>query len=342
MREILQQIARLRVVVIGDLILDHYIWGEATRISPEAPVPIVRVKRDTYAPGGAANVAANVAALGASCEACGLIGDDLPGERLRALLEERGVAFDALHGLTGEIETIQKIRVIAQQQQLCRLDREEPPGRLRYDTPERLAALEARLRDADAIILSDYAKGVVGDPLIRWLQAHRQEAPAAAPRLLALDPHPLNDLAATGLDLLKPNRKEALQMAGLLDKPSNGFPMEAVCRRLMERYQPRRLVITMGPDGIIAAENPHAPATGAADDLPAGSAAPWTIPTAKCEVFDVSGAGDTAMAALTLALAAGAPLDQAARFANCASGVVIGKLGTAVATPAEILARAAG
>ena len=314
--ELLEKISRLRILVIGDVMLDHYIWGDVTRISPEAPVPVVDIARDTHTAGGAANVALNIASLGARCSVAGFFGGDEAGQKLASILAARGI--DAIR-TPGAGSTILKTRVIVQQQQLCRLDRESPPAAYAIP-PEKIAPL---FRDAvpahDAVILSDYAKGILSDKLIATVARLAR----AKGKIVALDPKPKRKSVFRDLDLITPNRKEALQLAGIEPDPGAPFPAAAVCARLHEIYRTRNLVITMSEDGML---------------LSSKGRAVKIIPTAAREVFDVSGAGDTALAALTLALASGATLETAAHFANAAAGVVVGKLGTATATPAELLA----
>ncbi len=319
-RALLGKIAGLRVLVIGDVMLDHYVWGDATRISPEAPVPVVEIKRDTYTPGGAANVALNLAALGARAAIAGFMGEDEAGRQLRGLLKERGVKPVAMPG-TGM--TIIKTRVILQSQQLCRLDRESPPSAYRVDARTAARRLSREIAASDAVIFSDYAKGLLTTDLVETLAAQAR----AAGKLVALDPKPKNPLAFHDLDLITPNRREAAQLAGIELSSHEPFPAEEICRRLHARHRVRNLVITLSEDGMLLSRE---------------GKVLKQIPTAAREVYDVSGAGDTSIAALALALAAGADLETAAHFANAASGVVVGKLGTATVTPAELLAYTAG
>jgi D-beta-D-heptose 7-phosphate kinase/D-beta-D-heptose 1-phosphate adenosyltransferase len=314
--QLLRRLRRLRILVVGDVMLDHYIWGDATRISPEAPVPVIDIARDSWTAGGAANVALNLASLGARCTVVGHFGADESGQRLEGLLRERGI--DTV-STPGKAPTIVKTRVLVRQQQLCRLDREAAPAA--YAIPvERLAALITPALDAcDAVILSDYAKGILDDAVVREVTRLAR----AAGKLIALDPKPRRSLAFHGLDLITPNKREALQLAGLEAAPHAPFPAAEVCARLHERYATRHLVVTLGEEGML---------------LSTGGRVRKVIPTAAREVFDVSGAGDTALAGLVLALAAGASLETAAHFANAAAGVVVGKLGTATVTPAELTA----
>ncbi len=313
---LLRRLRRLRILVVGDVMLDHYIWGDATRISPEAPVPVIDIARDSWTAGGAANVALNLASLGARCTVVGHFGADESGRRLEGLLRERGIESIST---PGEAPTIVKTRVLVRQQQLCRLDREAAPAA--YEVPiDRLAALVAPALDAcDAVILSDYAKGILNNAVLADLTRRAR----AAGKLIALDPKPRRGLAFHGLDLITPNKREALQLAGLEPAPHAPFPAAEVCARLHERHATRHLVVTLGEEGML---------------LSTEGKVRKIIPTAAREVFDVSGAGDTALAGLVLALAAGTSLERAAHFANAAAGVVVGKLGTATVTPAELTA----
>ena len=320
MKALLEKIASMRFLVVGDLMLDHYLWGDATRISPEAPVPVVKTERDTFTAGGAANVAANLRALGAAVELVGTTGDDENGRRLAAILASSGIAFDPALAAPSR-PTILKMRVMCRNQQLCRIDREAPPAA--YALPEAWLAdaLPAKVAAADAVLISDYAKGVATPDLIRRVQAL-----AAGAKPVSLDPKPRPGLVFSGLDIITPNRAEAFALAGLQPTPaSEPFPAEALCRALHERHATRLLVITLGEGGML---------------LSSGGTPLARIPTAARAVFDVSGAGDTVNAVLTSAIAAGAAPETAAALANQAAGVVVEKLGTATATPAEILAHA--
>ena len=320
MQTLLGKIARLRILVIGDLMLDHYVWGDATRISPEAPVPVVKVERDSYTAGGAANVALNLRALGVRVELAGTTGADADGHRLGDVLERRGLVLDGALS-SGARPTIVKTRVMCRSQQLCRLDREAAPEA--YALPEAWVRrdLTERIAVADAVILSDYAKGVVTSELISRVQAL-----AGPDKLVSLDPKPRPGLAFRGLGLITPNRSEALLLAQMTGAGTDeAFPPEEVCRRLHERHATQLLVITLGADGML---------------ISCEGRIVRQVPTAARAVFDVSGAGDTVTAVLTAALAAGVDPEAAVELANVAAGVVVAKLGTATATPEEILAHA--
>ncbi len=305
-----------RILVIGDIMLDHYLWGDATRISPEAPVPVIEVERDTWACGGAANVALNLASLGASCTLCGSLGVDATARRLTGLLGGHGIRVIANRT---QAPTILKSRVMVQHQQLCRLDRESAPEAYRLARRTILGKIAAAIGVADAVVVSDYAKGVVTTELIASILDLTNRAGV----FFALDPKPKRPLDFSGVDLITPNRKEALQLAKCVQPVHAPFPAEEVCAKIHALYRPKYLVITLGEDGMLLCEKGRVVEQ---------------IPTVAKEVFDVSGAGDTALAALTLALITGEGLRNAARFANLAAGVVVGKIGTATVAPAELLA----
>ncbi len=315
-RALLKKIAGLRILVIGDMMLDHYMWGDATRISPEAPVPVVDINRDSFTAGGAGNVALNIASLNAQCTVAGFLGRDEAGERLKGIFSDKGIKVLATPGRGA---TIVKTRVLVQHQQLCRLDRESPPDSYRIEPSKLDALLGPAIRSADAVIISDYAKGLIDDSLVARVVALGR----AAGTFIALDPKPKRPLSFSGLDLITPNRKEAALLAGIELSPHAPFPAKEICRRLHEKYHPRNLVITLSEDGLLLSRDGEVVRQ---------------IPTAAREVFDVSGAGDTSIAGLVLALAAGADLETAAHFANAASGVVVSKLGTATVSPAELIA----
>jgi rfaE bifunctional protein kinase chain/domain len=313
---ILTAIRDLKILVIGDLMLDHYIWGDVHRISPEAPVPVIHATKDTHTAGGGANVALNLASLGVGASLIGSLGSDEASEKLMELLAAAGINTRGCF-LNPGIPTIVKTRVIARTQQLCRIDREGP--RHAYALQD-FSALESAIRGADAIILSDYAKGVITQPLVDAAIALAHQYG----KLVAIDPKPSRQLRYHGIDLITPNRHEALELAGLAE-PGIGeaYPLEEICRRIHEIFASHHLVITLGAEGMAICGN---------------GSVHKTLPTRAREVFDVSGAGDTVIATLTAALAAGADAESAALFANQAAGIVVSKMGTATPTPAELLA----
>lgn len=320
MQTLLEKIREKRVLVVGDIMLDHYIHGDATRISPEAPVPVVSVVRDRFVAGGAANVALNLRSLGAETVLCGLFGNDSAGDDLAKILSEKKISVPAAFR-RDDVRTIIKSRVVVRNQQLCRLDREGVPASYALASPAVRGALLDEISRADAVIVSDYAKGTVDMPLL----AEVLEAAKKREILVSLDPKPRRRLPFEDVGLLTPNRDEAIELAGIGDEISaaDPFPAEEICRRIWEKHHPKMLVVTLGAGGMLLSTN---------------GKVGKRIPTFAREVFDVSGAGDTVIASLTLALAAGASLEDAAHFANTAAGIVVGKFGTATVSPEEILA----
>ena len=320
MQTLLQKIRQLRILVIGDLMLDRYIWGDATRISPEAPVPVVKVERDSFTAGGAANVALNLRSLGVRVDLAGTIGADDNGVRLAAVLADRGMTLDT--ALCGSARpTVEKTRVMCRGQQLCRLDREASAEAYALPAEWLRDTLPALIDSADAVILSDYAKGVVTSEVIRRVQDL-----AGPKKLVALDPKPRPALVFRDLGLVTPNRAEALMLAHMEGAGAvETFVPEEVCRRLHKAHATKLLVVTLGAEGMLISR---------------GGRVERRVPTAARAVFDVSGAGDTVTAVLTAALAAGADPESAVQLANLAAGVGVAKVGTATATPEEILAHA--
>lgn len=316
--ELLGKFPSLKILVVGDLMLDHYIWGDVHRISPEAPVPVVQAMRETHTAGGAANVALNLASLGLGVSVCGSLGEDDAGEKLCRLLEEKGIDAEGCFKIEG-LSTMVKTRVVVRTQQLCRIDREAARSAYGIDCVAGSSELlEELIVGCDAMILSDYAKGVITQELMdRCFALAAQHG-----KLLAVDPKPSRMLEFHGAGLMTPNRHEALELAGIPD-PSLGeaYPLESVCVNIHARYSPELLVVTLGADGMVVSKE------GKVIEV---------LPTSAREVFDVSGAGDTVIATLTAALAAGASPVDAAKFANLAAGVVVSKVGTATVSPEEI------
>ncbi|KAB2645101.1 MAG: D-glycero-beta-D-manno-heptose-7-phosphate kinase, partial [Verrucomicrobia bacterium] len=210
--QLLKKIAKRKILVIGDIMLDHYFWGDSNRISPEAPVPVVNVFNATDTVGGAANVANNIAALGAQVEVIGAVGRDYNGDKLRANLKDHGISFDENFVLK-EIKTITKTRVLVRNQQLCRLDHEDNPSAYRklLEDPKRWKRLEAKIKKVDGILLSDYAKGVLSTPLIAQLEKLARKYG----KFIALDPKPSSGNLFYNFDVITPNRREAFELAGL-------------------------------------------------------------------------------------------------------------------------------
>jgi D-beta-D-heptose 7-phosphate kinase/D-beta-D-heptose 1-phosphate adenosyltransferase len=310
-----------RILVIGDLMLDEFIWGKVSRISPEAPVPVVNVVGETYYPGGAANVARNVREFTEHTAVMGMAGDDAYGRRLLGLLRDSGIDTEAVQR-DGTASTTVKTRIIARNQQVVRVDRERPSSLSREQTESTMRALDHAIPLADGVIVADYGKGFLTQPLADYIcGAARKNR-----KVLAIDPHPYTSLNWQGATMIKPNRAEAFLAAQL--PPSD--PVTPVCqdealleagRRLSKLWNPAGLLITLGDQGMLLLEN--------------GQPA-YHTPTRAKDVFDVSGAGDTAIAVLTLALTSGATPAEAAELANRASGIAVGKLGTATVTLTEL------
>jgi D-beta-D-heptose 7-phosphate kinase/D-beta-D-heptose 1-phosphate adenosyltransferase len=321
LQQLIAGCAHARVLVIGDVMLDQYIWGHVGRISPEAPVPVVDFQRESFMPGGAANVARNVHTLGARTELLGHVGRDDSARKLRALLGEQDIACTGLLASAARTTSV-KTRIIAHQQQIVRVDRETRGLVDERDTGRMLAALDRQLPGTDAVIVCDYGKGVVTQPLLDGLR----ERCRARGVWLSLDPKPVHDLSLNGLSLLTPNRKEAFELAGVSDGTRTADPLkdpslQRVAETLLMELSPALLLITLGDQGMLLCQRGQKP---------------FHIPTVAREVFDVSGAGDTVIASFTLAVAAGASPIEAAIFSNHAAGVVVGKVGTATVTPAEL------
>ncbi len=323
LRDLLARAQRTRVLVIGDLMLDQFIWGRVNRISPEAPVPVVEFDRESFMPGGAANLARNLITLGAASEVFGVVGADREGRELRRLLEANQAGCQGVLTERNRPTSI-KTRVIAHQQQVVRLDRETRQPLSGRTSRALLAAIEARLEGAAAVIVGDYGKGVV----TQWLLDELKPRCRARGVWLSLDPKPVHRLDLKGLSLITPNRKEAFELAcrqdgDRVENPLADTVLIDLAHQLLADLAPALLLITLGEQGMLLCRRGHPP---------------FHIPTVAREVFEVSGAGDTVIASFSLAIAAGASPVEAAIFSNHAAGVVVGKIGTAPVSPAELLA----
>jgi D-beta-D-heptose 7-phosphate kinase/D-beta-D-heptose 1-phosphate adenosyltransferase len=314
-----------RVAIVGDVMLDRYIWGRASRISQEAPVPIVTVERETQSPGGAANVVRNVLGLGARAIAFGVTGADERGRLLGTLLREAGADTAGLLRLRDRMTTV-KTRVIAGTQQVVRIDREATApleGAERAPLERRLLAC-IRRRAVDAVIFEDYAKGMLTNDFVQRITDAAREHKI----VVTLDPHPSHPFRVRGLHMMTPNRAEAFGLAGVYYQRgvlplAEDRPLLEVAANLHQQWGVEALLITLGAGGMALFR----------DGQP-----PVHIPTRAREVFDVSGAGDTVTAAYTLALLAGATAPEAAELANTAAGVVVAKIGTVPIEAAELAA----
>ncbi|HEY5892377.1 MAG TPA: PfkB family carbohydrate kinase [Chthoniobacterales bacterium] len=323
LEELLNQFTSKRILVIGDVMLDEFIWGRVARISPEAPVPVVEVTGESFYPGGAANVARNLKEFCDEARVMGLTGTGGNSARLRNLLEDLGIDVSSLIQEEG-FRTIVKTRIIARQQQVVRVDRESKTAAAKERTSAALEALQIALPKMDAVIFEDYAKGFLTDDFIE----PATELINAAGIVVTADPNPKNRVSWQNLTAIKPNRTEAFQAAGIPESEPTGHPLEDkaflhVGERLLEKWSARFLLITLGEHGMVLFDRENSP---------------YHIPTRAREVYDVSGAGDTVIALFTLALSAGATAREAADISNHAASVVVGKLGTATLTRRELIA----
>lgn len=312
----IQSFEKTKILVIGDLMLDEFIWGKVSRISPEAPVPVVEVEKTTFYPGGAANVVRNLSCFSKYAAMAGVIGNDDAGKQLISLLQSEGSQTEGIY-TSAHRPTTRKTRVIARHQQVVRVDREvKSPLH-----PEELIAfqsyLEKHLPSFDGVIVEDYGKGLLNQTLAQTIieacQKHR--------KILTIDPNPHNPLDWSGATAIKPNRIEALTSAGVYPREDDQALQEAA-QILMNRWHSDYLLITLGDEGM---------------ELFQKGKPSYHTPTRAKEVFDVTGAGDTVIALFTLALASGCSAIDSAEIANHAAGIVVGKLGTATLTPSELI-----
>ncbi|HME80453.1 MAG TPA: PfkB family carbohydrate kinase [Candidatus Eremiobacteraceae bacterium] len=310
--DLLKSMRGKRIAVAGDIMLDEWLWGSVQRISPEAPVPVVEVSSQSFTLGGAGNVANNLAALGAKVRLLGVVGTDEAGQRVLELCRQLGIDASGVAVARGR-PTTRKTRIVAHNQQVVRADREVSgplDARSQRTVLERLRALDGLI---DGAIVSDYAKGMVSAPIVHALLAHEHRV------VVSGDPKPHNLAAFAGVDCIAPNLVEAASAAGMaIDGDAT---LARAAAKLLRLARTRYVLVTRGEHGMTL--------------FGAGSA-PFTVPAIARQVYDVSGAGDTVISALTLALAAGAPIRHAVVLASLAAGVVVEKLGTATATAAEI------
>ena len=308
-----------RVLVVGDVMLDEFLWGRVSRISPEAPVPVVQVERESFHVGGAGNVAANVRALGGETALVGVVGRDAAGARVRDAVVAAGIAPRLV--THPERPTTVKTRIVAHHQQVVRADREDAGDVAGRPGAALLAALDEELPRCGALVVSDYQKGVVTAALLRRLLplARRHRVP------VLVDPKVKHFALYRRVTLVTPNQLEAEQATGV--RLVGDRAVDRAGRAILRSLACRAALVTRGEHGMSLYERGRAP---------------LHVEAAAREVFDVTGAGDTVIATIALAVAAGASLAEAAVLANAAAGVVVGKLGTAQATPAELLDAVAG
>jgi D-beta-D-heptose 7-phosphate kinase/D-beta-D-heptose 1-phosphate adenosyltransferase len=321
---ILSQASKSKVLVIGDVMLDQFIYGNAHRISPEAPVPVVDFERQSSMPGGAGNVARNLASLGVPTELFGVVGNDAAATELVKLLREQNIGSTGLTISTiHPRETTTKMRIIADRQQLVRIDRETRDPISKLSTNLILSAVKRELPGTRAVIISDYGKGMITKEVFDTVKKLCQDHDI----WLGIDPKFSHHIDLKGISLIKPNRKVAFEMAKWHDQtktanPLNDFNLMQVSEKLLAELQPKVLMITLGEQGMLICRPGRRPIH---------------LPTTAQEVFDVSGAGDTTIATFTMAISAGASPIEAAIMSNHAAGIVVGKVGTATVSPEELL-----
>jgi D-beta-D-heptose 7-phosphate kinase/D-beta-D-heptose 1-phosphate adenosyltransferase len=310
-----------RILVIGEMMLDEFIWGKVTRISPEAPVPVVDVVRQSFTPGGAANVARNLHEFVTHVHVLSLLGAGPDADALRGLLEACGILLDGVIA-DRDYTTIRKTRIIARNQQVVRVDREKARGFTPQQQAMALAYFDSMIPSLDAVILEDYGKGLLTQTFVDTIIERAREAR----KIVTVDPKPSNAIRWHDVTCVTPNRTEAFQAAGRavtdpIDPPLEDRALLEVGASLLEKWRCDHLLVTLSEQGMI---------------LFAPGEPPHHIPTRAQEVVDVSGAGDTAIAVFTVALAGGASPREAAEISNHASGIVVAKTGTAVTSRDEL------
>ena len=315
----IEKLTKIRILVIGDLILDHYVFGHVNRVSPEAPVPVVHVKEDSFRLGGAANACANACSLEAQVDIIGMVGKDQNGSKLRDMLSEIGANVNGLildHGRP----TIIKTRVIAQHQQIVRIDREAKDAIDGEFKEEIVSKTQSFLPKVNAVLLSDYDKGLLNEDVLKAILSLSKEQGIP----VVVDPKMENFWHYKGATLITPNTKEASEAFGR--EITDDTSLLEAGKGLLERLELDALLITRGEYGMSLFES-------------VDNAQPKVthIPTVAREVYDVTGAGDTVTAVFTLALSTGASMLDAAKIANCAAGIVVSELGTGSVTQEELI-----
>ncbi len=313
---LIPRLKNARILVVGDVMLDRFIWGTVSRISPEAPVPVVWARSESFIPGGASNVANNICALGAKAYMCGVIGNDEAGRIVVSELAKNGINSE---GILVDISrpTIDKTRIIAHHQQVVRIDKESD-GLLDSRVIGRiLSYAKAKIKDIDAIIIEDYGKGLIVPRLIKELIILAKKYN----KIITVDPKKEHFNIYSDVTVITPNRKEAEEASGI--KIRDAVSLKNAGKKLLKSLKAEAVLITLGEDGMALFEK---------------NKECVCIPTVAQEVYDVSGAGDTVIGIFTLAKVAGARMSEAAHIANIAAGVVVGKLGIGVCTVSELKA----
>lgn len=315
-QDIIKKFSDKKILVIGDLMLDEFIWGSVYRISPEAPVPVVEAKRRSYMPGGAANVARNLRDLGIQVAIIGGVGTDLIGDQILEILAEKNIDTSGVLRFKNRTSTV-KTRVIGQHQQIVRIDWEDIRPLESEHITQAIDYIRGHLNDFDAIIFEDYGKGVINQTLLNEVL----KVVAGTKIITSLDPKKGNPLNLKGIHIATPNLSEACDALGIPEGIDDST-LRQIGTELLSKWGLHSVLITLGEHGMCLFEK---------------NKDPYTISTVAREVFDVSGAGDTVIASLTAALVAGAQLPDAAMLSNYAAGVVVGKMGTASVKPDEII-----
>ncbi|MDD4012608.1 MAG: D-glycero-beta-D-manno-heptose-7-phosphate kinase [Candidatus Omnitrophica bacterium] len=316
LEKIVKKFENKRLLVVGDLLLDQFVWGDVSRISPEAPVPVVWVRNEGFMPGGACNVANNLAKFGAVVDLAGVVGQDEKAGVLKDLLRERNISFGGVI-TDSQRPTILKTRVIAHHQQVVRIDRENTEPIAGPVLEKMRAYIKTAVREVDGVIIEDYGKGVITPGLLKIVMPLAKKYR----KIVSVDPKESHFSYYRGATVITPNNHEASRMAGFTIK--DDATLKRAGEKLLKDLDLRVALITLGENGMAVFEKGEKPCK---------------IPTVAREVFDVSGAGDTVISVYTLALVSGASPIEAAHIANCAAGIVVGKVGVAVVSKEEILA----
>ena len=315
LEKILRRFSKVNILVVGDIMMDRFIWGKVSRISPEAPVPVVAVEKETFLLGGAANVVNNIHALGGNVTLCGVVGDDEMGQKIIKKLTEMKIGLQGIFVEQGR-QTSTKTRIIAHHQQLVRIDR-ETTDHPRAPTSRNLSEfLKKNIEGFDGIILSDYGKGLLTKELIRTTIRKARETK----KLIMVDPKLKNFFYYKGATVVTPNAAEASAASSILINDLSS--LKSAGRMLLKRLGCDVLVITRGEEGMAIFEPRQEP---------------FLVPTVAKEVYDVTGAGDTVIGTMALALGVGARVIEAVKLANYAAGIAVGKIGTATVSQEELI-----
>jgi D-glycero-beta-D-manno-heptose-7-phosphate kinase len=317
LKKAIPEFSRVKILVIGDLILDEFVWGDVSRISPEAPVPVVWVKSESFMPGGAANVANNIASLGARVYIAGVAGNDERAGILKEGLVEKGIEISGVI-VDDSRPTTLKTRVIAHHQQVVRIDREKIDGLANEVSDRIIAYVDKVIDEMDAVVIEDYGKGVISAGLLRRILSIAKRKK----KIITVDPKEEHFSYYKGVTAITPNHHEASQAAGI--KVKDEASILEIGKKLLKKLKCEAVLVTLGENGMQLFEK---------------NGAVTYIQTIAQEVYDVSGAGDTVISTFTLGLSTGMTTKDAAYVSNIAAGIVVGKVGIAVVTQEEILSR---